>query len=131
MAISLPLGIGRPTIKMSRQSLIQLIRQGLRIVYPLGALIPAVWVLIHPMPVFWLRPVCKDTWAILLVCAAAGALPFLFHRRGGGAWSLSMIALTQAIFQAWCYNTGSHPALNSFQIWGIYFEDRPSRKGHK
>jgi hypothetical protein len=32
---------------------------------------------------------------------------------------LSVIALTQASFQAWCYNTGSHPALNPFQIWGI------------
>jgi hypothetical protein len=49
----------------------------------------------------------------------AGALPLLFHRRGDGAWSLSMIALTQAIFQAWCYNTGSHPAHSPFQIWGI------------
>jgi hypothetical protein len=32
---------------------------------------------------------------------------------------LSVIALTQAVFQAWCYNTGSHPALNPFQMWGI------------
>jgi hypothetical protein len=71
------------------------------------------------MPVFWLRPFCKDTWPILLVCAVAGALPFLFHRREGSAWSLTVIALTQAIFQAWCYNTGSHPALSPFQMWGI------------
>ena len=70
------------------------------------------------MPVQWLRPVCKDTWAILLACGLAGALPLLF-RRGGSAWSLSTIALTQAIFQAWCYNTGSHPAHSPFQIWGI------------
>ena len=71
------------------------------------------------MPVSWLRPFCEDTWPIVLACAMAGALPLLFHRRGDGAWSLSMIALTQAIFQAWCYNTGSHPARNPFQIWGI------------
>ena len=71
------------------------------------------------MPVSWLRPVCEDTWPIVLASAMAGALPLLFHRRGDGAWSLSMIALTQAIFQAWCYNTGSHPAHNPFQIWGI------------
>lgn len=70
------------------------------------------------MPVQWLRPVCKDTWAILLACGLAGALPLLF-RRGGSAWSFSTIALTQAIFQAWCYNTGSHPAHSPFQIWGI------------
>jgi len=31
-----------------------------------------------------------------------------------------VIALTQATFQAWCYNTGSHPALNPFQNWGIF-----------
>jgi hypothetical protein len=72
------------------------------------------------MPVSWLRPLCKDTWPILLVCAMAGVLPFLFHRRGGSAWSLFVIALTQAVFQAWCYNTGSHPALSPFQIWGIF-----------
>jgi hypothetical protein len=32
---------------------------------------------------------------------------------------LSVIALTQASFQAWCYNTGFHPALTPFQMWGI------------
>ena len=32
---------------------------------------------------------------------------------------MSVIALTQASFQAWCYNTGSHPALSPFQMWGI------------
>jgi hypothetical protein len=26
----------------------------------------------------------------------------------------------QAIFQAWCYNTASHPALSPFQMWGIF-----------
>jgi hypothetical protein len=72
------------------------------------------------MPVYWLRPFCKQTWAILVACAMAWASPFLFHRRGGSAWSLFVIALTQAIFQAWCYNTGSHPALNPFQMWGIF-----------
>jgi len=71
------------------------------------------------MPVSWLRPVCEDTWPIVLACAMAGALPLLFYRLGDGAWSLSVIALTQAIFQAWCYNTGSHPAHNPFQAWGI------------
>jgi hypothetical protein len=72
------------------------------------------------MPLSWLQPLCKDTWPILLVCAMAAVLPFLFHRRGGNAWSLLMIALTQATFQAWCYNTGSHPALSPFQMWGIF-----------
>jgi hypothetical protein len=96
------------------------VRKALQIIYLVAALLPAVWVLSHPMPVSWLRPVCKDTWAILLACAMAGVLPFLFHRQGRGAWSLCVIALTQAIFQAWCYNTGSHPALNPFQNWGIF-----------
>jgi hypothetical protein len=49
----------------------------------------------------------------------AGALPLLFHRRGDSAWSLLVIALTQAIFQAWCYNTGSYPVHNLLKIWGI------------
>jgi hypothetical protein len=44
----------------------------------------------------------------------------VFDRRGVSAWSLMVIALTQAVFQAWCYNTGSHPALNPFQMWGIF-----------
>jgi hypothetical protein len=104
---------------MLQQTRLGWVRKALLIVYPLAALLPAVWVLSHPMPVSWLRPVCEDTWPIVLACAMAGALPLLFHRRGDGAWSLSMIALTQAIFQAWCYNTGSHPAHNPFQIWGI------------
>lgn len=104
---------------MLQQTRLGWVRKALLIVYPLAALLPAVWVLSHPMPVSWLRPFCEDTWPIVLACAMAGALPLLFHRRGDGAWSLSMIALTQAIFQAWCYNTGSHPAHSPFQIWGI------------
>jgi hypothetical protein len=105
---------------MLQQARLGWVRKALRIFYPLAALLPAISVLSHPMPVSWLRPVCKGTWAILLVCAMATALPFLFRRRGGGAWSLSVIALTQAIFQAWCYNTGFHPAGSPSQIWGIF-----------
>lgn len=105
---------------MLQQARLKWIRKTLRIICPIAALLPALWVLSYPMPVSWLRPLCKDTWPILLVCAMAGVLPFLFHRRGGSAWSLLMIALTQAVFQAWCYNTGSHPALSPFQIWGIF-----------
>jgi hypothetical protein len=105
---------------MLQQARLGRVRIALQIVYPLAALLPAAYVLSHPVPVSWLRPVCKDTWTILLASAVAGTLPFLFRRRGAGAWSLSVIALTQAIFQAWCYNTGSHPALNPFQIWGIF-----------
>ena len=71
------------------------------------------------MPVSCLRPICEDTWPIVLACAMAAALPLLFHRRGNSAWSLLVIALTQAIFQAWCYNTGSHPVHNPLQVWGI------------
>jgi hypothetical protein len=105
---------------MLQQARLAWIRDILRILYPLAALVPALWVLSHPMPLSWLRPFCKDTWPIPLVCAMAGALPFLFHRREASAWSLIVIALTQAIFQAWCYNTGSHPALSPFQMWGIF-----------
>jgi hypothetical protein len=43
----------------------------------------------------------------------------LFRKKAGSVLSLLVIALTQAAFQAWCYNNGSHPALNPFQIWGI------------
>lgn len=105
---------------MLQQGRLGWIRNALRIIYPLTALLPALWVLNHPMPVSWLRPVCKDTWAILLACTMAAVLPSFFHRRGGAAWSLLVIALTQGIFQAWCYNTGSHPALSPFQIWGVF-----------
>jgi hypothetical protein len=104
---------------MLRQTQTDWIQKALRIVYLLAALLPAVWVLSRPMPVAWLRPLCKDTWPILAACGFAGILPRLFRDRGGSAWSLSVIALTQASFQAWCYNTGSHPALNPFQMWGI------------
>ena len=96
------------------------IRKSLRIACLLGALFPAVWVLSHPMPVAWLRPLCKDTWAILAACALAAVLPPLFRRKGTSTWSLLVIALIQAAFQAWCYNTGSHPAVTPSQIWGIF-----------
>ena len=104
---------------MLRQTQTDWIQKGLRIVYLLAALLPAVWVLSRPMPAAWLRPLCKDTWPILAACGIAGILPRIFRDRGRSAWSLSVIALTQASFQAWCYNTGSHPALSPFQIWGI------------
>jgi hypothetical protein len=104
---------------MLQQPRLRWTQKTLRIVYSLAALLPAVWVLIHPMPVAWLRPLCKDTWPILAVCGIAGILPLLFRRRGASTLSLSVIALTQATFQAWSYNTGSHPARNPFQLWGI------------
>jgi hypothetical protein len=84
------------------------------------ALLPALWVLTHPMPVVWLQPLCKDTWPIVAACTIAGAPSLLFRRINGRVWSLSVIVLIQAIFQAWCYNTGSHPAGNPCQIWGIF-----------
>jgi hypothetical protein len=113
-----PPDVSRSAIGME-QTKLGWVRKTVFIVSPLAALLPAVWVLSHPMPVSWLRPVCEDTWPIVLACAMAGALPSLFHRRGGSAWSLLVIALTQAIFQAWCYNTGSHPVHNPLQGWGI------------
>jgi Dolichyl-phosphate-mannose-protein mannosyltransferase len=94
-------------------------RRGIGIVYPVTAVLPAVLVLSHPMPVAWLRPLCKDTWTILAVSALAAVLPSLFRCKKASASSLLVIALTQAIFQGWCYNTGSHPAHNPFQMWGI------------
>ena len=106
--------------RMLEQARLDWVRKAIRITYPLAALLPAIWVLRHPTPALWLRPVCKDTWTILFACALAGALPRLFRRRGENFWSLCVIALTLAIFQAWCYNTGSHPALNPFQMWGIF-----------
>jgi hypothetical protein len=114
-----PPDFGRSAIGI-QQTRLRWIRKGLQVAYLLAALLPAAWVLSHPMPVAWLRPICKDTWPILATCAMAAILPLLFRRAGAGAWSLSVIALTQATFQAWCYNTGSHPAHNSLQVWGIF-----------
>lgn len=102
------------------QTRLRRIRKALQITYLLAALVPAVWLLSHPMPVSCLRPLCKDTWPVLAACTLAAVLPFLFRRAGGSAWSLLVIALTQATFQAWCYNTGSHPAHNALQAWGIF-----------
>jgi len=104
---------------MSTQIQFRWIQKWLPIVYPLVALLPAVWVLTHPMPVSWLRPLCKDTWTVVALCAMAAVLPRFFRSGQGNASSLLVIALTQAVFQAWCYNTGSHPALSPFQAWGI------------
>src|ERR1700752_2211799 len=95
----------------------------LRILYPFIALLPALWLLTHPVPAIWLRPLCKGTWAVLAMCGLAASLPALLRSKGGSVWSLVVIALIQAVFQAWCYNTGSHPAGNSLQIWGILPSD--------
>src|SRR4249919_2784036 len=103
---------------MQPQMQLRLAQASLRVLYCLAALGPAIWVLSHPMPVAWLRPFCRDTLPVLAVCAGTAGLRILF-RRGGPWWSLLVIALTQAIFQAWCYNTGSHPALDSNLLWGI------------
>lgn len=92
----------------------------LRIVYPLTALLPAIWVLAHPTPVAWLRPISKDTWPVGVACAIAAALPALLRRMEGRALSLAVIALTQAVFQAWSYNTASHPASYALQLWGAF-----------
>ena len=111
---------GDQSIGTLPQTRLRWIRKGLPTACLFAALLPAVLVLTHPIPVVWLRPVCKDTWAIVVACALAGAPLLLFRRIEGRAWSLSVIALMQAIFQAWCYNTGSHPARSPFQIWGIF-----------
>lgn len=84
----------------------------------LAAFLPAVFVLTHPLPVNWLRPLCRDTWPLPAICAFTTVSAFCLRRYGAYA-SLALIALTQAIFQAWCYNTGSHPALNPTLLWGI------------
>ena len=104
----------------AQRTLLRWPRKGLQIAYLLAALIPAVWVLSYPMPIAWLRPLCKGTWPILTACMLAAVLPCLFRRAGASAWSLLVIALTEATFQAWCYNTGSHPAHNPLQAWGIF-----------
>src|SRR5262249_18175552 len=105
---------------MLRQTQPRWIRIALRIACLFVALLPALWVLTHPIQEAWLRPLCKDTWAVVVACAIAAAPLVLFSRIGGQAWSLLVIGLTQAVFQAWCYNTGSHPASNPCQIWGIF-----------
>jgi hypothetical protein len=106
--------------EMLRQPRLRWTRRVLRIACLFVALVPALWVLTHPIPEGWLRPVCKDTWAVVVACAIAGAPLVFFPRIEGHAWSLLVIALIQAVFQAWCYNTGSHPASNPCQIWGIF-----------
>ena len=103
---------------MLQQMRLRLAQASLWAVYCLTALGPALWVLNHPMPVPWLRPLCNDTFRYLVACAIAAGLRVL-AQRGGRWWSLLVIALTQAIFQAWCYNTGSHPALNPNLLWGL------------
>jgi hypothetical protein len=114
-----PPDFGRSAIEI-QQTRLRWTRKSLQLAYLLAALLPAIWVLSHPTPVAWLRPICKDTWPILAICGMAAILPFLCRRGGGNAWSLSVIALTQAAFQAWCYNTGSHPSRSALQLWGIF-----------
>ena len=104
---------------MLSQTWLRWVPKNLRILSALAALLPAIWLLTHPVSVGWLRPLCKDTWPVLALSALAAILPFLFQGKSVSAWSLSVIALTYAVFQSWCYNTGSHPAHSPFQMWGI------------
>ena len=45
----------------------------------------------------------------------------LFRRiRGDALGHLSRDSHNAGHFQAWCYNTGSHPAISPLQLWGIF-----------
>ena len=73
----------RLAITMLQQARRGWVRKAFPIIYLLGALLPAIWVLTHPMPVSWLRPVCKDTWRdpVSLHDGRGSALPALSPRR--------------------------------------------------
>ena len=101
------------------QTRLRWIRKGLRIACLFVALLPALWVLTHPIPVVWLRPICKDTWAIVLACAIVGTPLLLFRRIEGRAWSLSVDSA----------NTGHLPSM-VLQHWLASCAQSLSNLGH-
>src|SRR5665811_1888377 len=99
------------------------------------AILPALWLLTHPVPEAWLVPFARAArapgyvtdhfWPLFLWCLA----PSLFAWRDWkwrGQVTFAWIAILFCSLQAYCFNTATHPALNPFSIWGFL----PSTDGH-
>jgi hypothetical protein len=92
-------------------------------------LLPAMWVLTHPVPVAWLIPFAREPnapvnqpshfWPLVLCCLVPSLLlwrDWKWRRQVTFGW----IALLFCSLQAYCFNTATHPAsFNPFVIWGF------------
>jgi hypothetical protein len=95
----------------------------------LVVLLPALWLLTHPVPVAWLIPFAREPnspvylassfWLLILWCLVPSLLAWRdweWRRHVTFGW----IALLFCSLQAYCFNTATHPApFNPFVIWGF------------
>jgi hypothetical protein len=98
-------------------------------------IIPALWLLTHPIPAAWLIPFAREPnnpnpnmvriWPILLSCLVPSLLAWRdwkWRRQVTFGW----IALVFCSLQAYCFNTATHPDPNNpFVVWGFL----PNRDG--
>ena len=92
------------------------------------AILPSFWLLTHPIPVGWLVHFAREPdtpgyvpshfWPVVAWCLVPSLLA-LRSWRGREAVTFGWIALLPALWQAYCFNTGAHPARNPLLLWGL------------
>ena len=93
------------------------------------AVLPALWLLTHPIPVSWLIPFARKPyspayvlgyfWPVLLWCLVPSLLAWRdwkWRRPVTFGW----IAILFCLWQAYCYNAAAHPGASPFTIWGLF-----------
>lgn len=89
-------------------------------------MMPALWLLTHPVPLAWLVPLAREQnvpaamrlWPLLLSCLVPSLLAYRdwkWRRQVTFGW----IALLFCSLQAYCFNSASHPITNPFVVWGF------------
>jgi hypothetical protein len=91
-------------------------------------IIPALWLLTHPMPLAWLVPFAREPnvpnyvamhlWPLLFSCLVPSLLAYR-DWKWRRAVTFGWIALLFCSLQAYCFNSASHPVTNPFVIWGF------------
>ena len=103
-------------------------QNAVRLAVWLLALAPALWLLTHPVPLACLVPFAREptapgyiqssTWPIIFWCLGPSLLAWRDWR-----WrqpvTFGWIAILFCLWQAYCYNTATHPAGSPFVIWGL------------
>jgi hypothetical protein len=99
-----------------------------RLVGWLLAILPGLWLLTHPVPLSWLVPFAREPrapvyvpssfWPLILWCAVPSLLA-LRSWKWRQAVTFGWVAILFCGWQAYCYNSATHPARNPFVLWGL------------
>ena len=92
------------------------------------AVLPSLWLLTHSLPVGWLTVFAREpgapgyvpshVWPVIAWCLVPSLLA-LRKWTARESVTFGWIALLPALWQAYCFNTGAHPARNPFLLWGL------------